>query len=674
MTLQNVTDFSVNAGHPNLASQTATGMPSNVTDFATAAQETIIKISTSAKTVIESTNPAPDFNTIRYGIFQSDVEVTDHLMTTSLLISWASNVSSVDATSPLTDLEVETYLQHKNDEFTLLVLPAIVFLAILFVIGVLGNTLVLYVYNQKLRKGTIRWFIQALAVFDLLSCLVAIPAEIVDMRNNYTFGLSPMCKVLRTVSMFCTVASGVTLMVVAVERYKRICKPLRQQISPKTAQIIVVACTVVATICAAPAAVIYGKQTIPTDNPDINGSDCSTADTFIDTVLPLAFSSFQCILFLAGATGLVVLYALIGKQIWSHARFRRVGFNSGVNRRMSFIFTGSECSSPTTEEGMFTFPNRRSGGGCSGGGCVGGGGGETSSGSSNGNTDAGNIHNNNNIDSKSGPADDSINPLVHAATDTAVHKAIKGPRTNTDKEVEKTSGSIFSCNPPRVDGSLKSETTLLTADDTQKTNGALLTGQSCENPVPKTGDSSPTNGSVLKENSIQTPSPNTEEKQQTNGMLRRQISSTTTDATANTLPRKKQSFSRQTSRERHRSGDSNVKGRYRRRASAHTQSDLRRFLNRSDSVNSGTRRTTLMLFLITVVYLLSFLPYLILMVVKALDKDSLSGRGDGWEMAHNILLRSYFINSMANPIIYSFCSRTFRKETDKFIHCRCCKK
>ena len=55
--------------------------------------------------------------------------------------------------------------------------------------------MVLYIYNRQLRKGTIRWFVQALAVFDLLSCLVAIPAEIIDMRSNYTFGASPMCKV-----------------------------------------------------------------------------------------------------------------------------------------------------------------------------------------------------------------------------------------------------------------------------------------------------------------------------------------------------------------------------------------------------------------------------------------------------------------------------------------------
>ena len=140
--------------------------------------------------------------------------------------------------------------------------------------------------------------------------------------------------------------------------------------------------------------------------------------------------------------------------------------------------------------------------------------------------------------------------------------------------------------------------------------------------------------------------------------------------------RKAKPGSRTSGRERHRSGESfssHVKGRYQRRSTQHTQSDIRRFLHRSDSVNSGTRRTTLMLFLITVVYLLSFLPYLVLNILKVLDEDSLSGRGGAWEVIHNVLLRSYFINSMANPIIYSFCSRTFSAECSKVLHCRCCR-
>nr|KAG5712473.1 hypothetical protein BaRGS_011447 [Batillaria attramentaria] len=486
-----------------------------------------------------------------------------------------------------------------------------------FPLGVLGNSLVLYVYNRRLRKGTIRWFIQALAVFDLLSCLVAIPGEIVDMRINYTFGHSPMCQVLRTVSMFCTVASGMTLVVVAVERYKRICTPLGRQITPREAQIIVGVCTGVAAMCAAPASVLYGEQTTPTDDPRINGSDCSTADTFINTVFPLAFSSFQCLLFVGGALVLVVLYSLIGRKIWSHAHFRKVGFAAAANRRMSFIFTGSECSSPTTDDVIFTFPYRKSGGG------------EASSDSNNGITDIGTACNNNNIDSKLEALDENkeIIPTPTAEPGEKDHEMFSSA----------LNGQVTPENDPGKagDGTEPAGEVMLRKTYSRQT--------SADNPAPKTESRSRSGDSLLRKKSV-------------------------------SKGRERHRSGDSKGRERHRSGDSTLRGRYQRRASIRTQSDIRRFLNRSDSVNSVSRRTTLMLFLITVVYVVSFLPYLILMVVKVLDEDSLSGRGDGWELAHNILIRSYFINSMANPIIYSFCSRTFRKETNMFLHCRYCKK
>lgn len=454
----------------------------------------------------------------------------------------------------------------------------------------IGNTLVLYVYNRKLHKGTIRWFIQALAIFDLLSCLVAIPGETIDMRNNYTFGGSPMCKILRSVNMFCTVASGMTLMVVAVERYKRICTPLRKQISPRQARIIIGVCTLAALVCASPAAVIYGKQTVQTDNAAINGSDCSTADVFLGTVYPMAFSSFQFVLFLAGAAALIVLYILIGRKIWSHERFRRIGFNTGINRRISFIFAGgSECSSPTTDDVVFTFPYRRNG--------------DEASSSSNSNHS-----NNNNNDDQAGQAGPEFQQANIPSVKSEPHIAGKCSTTSFEKSRDSPMIAQFDSSRIATSGPKSSIPTSSTA--------ASLTMV-------------PTNTLTFKSNQ----------------------------------------------RERAKSaGESTLKGRYRRRSTVHTQADIRRFLNRSDSVNSGTRRTTLMLFLITMVFLLSFLPYLVLNVLKVLDDDSLSGDGNAWEVAHNILLRSYFINSVANPVIYSFCSRTFRTECSRVLHCSCCRK
>lgn len=71
--------------------------------------------------------------------------------------------------------ESEMYLNSLNDNFLVIVLPAIIVLCVLMLIGGVGNLFVLYVYTWKKNGGTITRFIQALAVFDLLSCCIAIP-------------------------------------------------------------------------------------------------------------------------------------------------------------------------------------------------------------------------------------------------------------------------------------------------------------------------------------------------------------------------------------------------------------------------------------------------------------------------------------------------------------------
>ncbi|XP_076436806.1 uncharacterized protein LOC143276225 [Babylonia areolata] len=585
------------------------------------------------------------------------------------------NVTSV-APPDVSAVDVELFLRQKNEEFAMLVLPAIVCLGVLFVVGVTGNSMVLYVYNRKFQKGTIRWFVQALAIFDLLSCLVAIPGEIIDMCINYTFGSSPMCKVLRTVSTFCTVASGVTLMVVAVERYKRICTPLRKQITPKGAQMIILVCTVAASICAAPACIIYGAQTTPTSTPNINGTDCSFSDVFLDSVVPLAFSSFQFLLFSLGALVLVVLYSLIGRKVWSHAHFRRKGFN----RRMSFFFAGSECSSPTTDDVVFAFPVGKKTAAAAAATAV------TPAPEDNSNTSEGNNENNDNennnhlgkegVEAEEVPADVSPRDVVvkavgyPASADVTMDDEAGGQLENTcptEQPLNSDTPTHDEGQPaPAGDGQIDSMEKQVSVERQVSIDRQV----SVERQVS-------IDQQVYIERQVSIDRQVSKEKQVS---MDRQVSVDPPASPAESFPQGMDTFrrprppARAASRERVKSGDSSMlRGRYRRRSTQHTQSDMRRFLHRSESVNAGTRRTTLMLFLITLVYLLSFLPYLILMIVKVMDEESLSGRGGGWELAHNILLRSYFINSMANPIIYSFCSRTFRKECSKVLHCNCCR-
>ncbi|XP_071091768.1 orexin receptor type 2-like [Haliotis cracherodii] len=82
----------------------------------------------------------------------------------------------------------------------------------------------------------------------------------------------------------------------------------------------------------------------------------------------------------------------------------------------------------------------------------------------------------------------------------------------------------------------------------------------------------------------------------------------------------------------------------------------------SSHCDKGSQKTTRMLFLITLVFVLSFLPHLGLMVTRAVNKNVFENLHGVGFVAYNVFLRSYFINSVSNPILYSFCSVRFRQK------------
>lgn len=75
-----------------------------------------------------------------------------------------------------------------------------------------------------------------------------------------------------------------------------------------------------------------------------------------------------------------------------------------------------------------------------------------------------------------------------------------------------------------------------------------------------------------------------------------------------------------------------------------------------------TGKMTLILFSVTIAFILSFLPYLTIMICRSRDSycerlETITG-----EVIYKIASKSFFLNNAANPMIYSFLSERFRKE------------
>jgi hypothetical protein len=71
---------------------------------------------------------------------------------------------------------------------------------------------------------------------------------------------------------------------------------------------------------------------------------------------------------------------------------------------------------------------------------------------------------------------------------------------------------------------------------------------------------------------------------------------------------------------------------------------------------------TKMLFYITLVYFISFIPHLVLMITLMLDDQFRSSLNHVEVQIFYIALRSFIINAVANPFIYNFMDKKFKKE------------
>ena len=86
-------------------------------------------------------------------------------------------------------------------------------------------------------------------------------------------------------------------------------------------------------------------------------------------------------------------------------------------------------------------------------------------------------------------------------------------------------------------------------------------------------------------------------------------------------------------------------------------------------------KTTTVLFAVTLAYILCFLPFLVVMVLRSVIKDFEQKLNPMGEVVYKFCVKSFFINNAINPIIYSFLNATFRRDARHLIKrawCACC--
>lgn len=121
-------------------------------------------------------------------------------------------------------------------------------------VGMLANTAVLYTVtaSRRLRAVTGNVFVACLAVSDLWLCVFSGPIQLhYQLTDRWAFGLV-LCRIVFAAFAVPIYVSALSILWIAVDRYRLIVRPLAQRWSPRTAIFIVAASVLLSALLAVP--------------------------------------------------------------------------------------------------------------------------------------------------------------------------------------------------------------------------------------------------------------------------------------------------------------------------------------------------------------------------------------------------------------------------------------
>ncbi|KAL3870303.1 hypothetical protein ACJMK2_038379 [Sinanodonta woodiana] len=183
--------------------------------------------------------------------------------------------------------------------------------------GVVGNTVVLIVFSRSREYMNTNFKVYALfhGVIDLVTCVTVIPGEIFRLRHYFDYIYGTLCKFTCFMNIFGAAAAAFILMLISMERFHRVNRPLNTQISPRMCARICWICIIFAILLASPAAFFCGIENKTITNINAGNTTahfCVVEDKFKQTVWLVVYKQSLFIL-----TGIfLVLSILIYVSIW----------------------------------------------------------------------------------------------------------------------------------------------------------------------------------------------------------------------------------------------------------------------------------------------------------------------------------------------------------------------
>lgn len=217
-------------------------------------------------------------------------------------------------------------LEHLNARYAEALLPLTVTFGVFTFLGCTGNLVILLVFflSREYRRN-FKIFVLTLGVIDFLTCITLIPAEMVKQRHYFSFGDAVSCKIKCFFNVFGASASCLAFLVISVDRFRKVVQPMRKQLSPKAAiMILFVVAGVFPVVLAIPSAIMCGIEIAKKKNiygTYTNVFICATEEEYRYSTLRVAYKYVFILLLAVISFAYMVLYSFVMREVIKQIRY-----------------------------------------------------------------------------------------------------------------------------------------------------------------------------------------------------------------------------------------------------------------------------------------------------------------------------------------------------------------
>ena len=195
-------------------------------------------------------------------------------------------------------------------------------LGIYIIVSVLGNSIVCFVYQTRIKTDSeSRFFIPILAIIDILACIANCSLQMSDVIIGIVSDSDICCKLMWFFGLSTTAASMLVLLILAIDRYLIICRPQGRQMTVVWKKMNIAIIIMIAMIIGAPSFLIFGST-----SGEVGNLERQKCKGFLVDMpwLSYAYNVLLFSLIVLELLVLSVLYSLICRGIYRQSTGTRV--------------------------------------------------------------------------------------------------------------------------------------------------------------------------------------------------------------------------------------------------------------------------------------------------------------------------------------------------------------